>query len=144
MSTFNEQLAMMRDEHRLAMAAVLNELATYVRSKENNGKQARETALRQGRKSRAKRLGDEIEIWSAMRKRMAELRTEHNVLSLGNRVLAMSNFCDRNVGDPTPEEIAKACEEFQASWSPQERARRGAVEPDPVEVRPLKCDHLFR
>lgn len=144
MSITSEQLAQMQNEHRLAMAAVLNELATFVRSRENSSRAMQESAKRSGHKSRAKTLKDQLEVWSAVRTKLAELRTEHNVLSLGNRVLAMSNFCDRNVGDPTPAEIAKACEEFQTGWTESERQRRRGGEPEAYEVPRLKVDHMLR
>lgn len=138
MSTFNEQLAMMRDEHRLAMAAVLNELATFVRTRENAAKSTQATAVRQGKKARSKALCEQVEIWASVRAKMAELRTQHNVLSLGNRCMAMSNFCDRNVTDPTPEEIAKACEKFQAGWTEIHKHNASSYKTRAVELPVVK------
>lgn len=34
---------------------------------------------------------------------------------------------DRQWGDPSEEQIAKACMEFKASWTPKEAARRRAM-----------------
>ena len=76
-----------------------------------------------------------LQVMEEVRARLAELRKEHDVTALANRVLAFAHLQGRSERDPTAEEIAAACEAIQAGWSEAEREYRSHYKPQPVELK---------
>jgi hypothetical protein len=140
MTATNEEhdrhLAMLRDEHRMAISQMLNRLGLFVRSRENASQLMLNRATAGGKKARAKQLRDQLDVWILVREKMAELRKDLQVTSLMNRALAAANFNDRVAGDPTEEEIARECERIRAQWTEQEMMRRCNFKTIGVETKP--------
>jgi len=76
------------------------------------------------------------EVFVAAIEKLKWLRKKHGEMSA--RASAMSHGLAEGqaISDPSPEEIAKGCEEIQAKWSDSERASRSSVKVQPVEAKP--------
>ena len=128
-------LYVLREEHRQAVSAVLTEIADYVRRQEARWNALLATAARKKDAAEMHELQLRLDVARNCRKRLSELRKQHDVQSLANRVLAHAHLRQRSDGDPTPEEIADHCERIRQQWTDDERRRRFAYKPQDVEFR---------
>lgn len=134
--------------HRDAIYAVLVDMAKFVIRRRQFYQAKSRAACRSGHIDRSDYYAAHAIAFQEAQDKLAELRKKHGETSARSSCIGHQRYSSDGpsplMADPTPEEIAEECAKFQAGWTESERERRGAGAPDPVEVRPLKVDHLFR
>lgn len=142
-----DDLAQADSLHREALTKIVYDLAAWLKQKRRSLKVQSARLRRDKNLAEARAKSEEADIYDDCYTQLKELRKKYGEQSARQ---SFFHYQQEELGqsqittDPTPEEIAAECAKFQASWTPAEKARRGAGDPEPYEVRPIKCDHMFR
>ena len=136
-------MAVDRDEaeqlHREALHCVVHDIMRWLveqrrlaRVKVNQGIRAK----CQEKKEAAGNEAIRADVFGSCIDKLKWLRKKHGEMSA--RASAMSHGLAEGqaISDPSPEEIAKGCEEIRAKWSDSERASRSSVKVQAVETKP--------
>ena len=136
-------MAVDRDEaeqlHREALHCVVHDIMRWLVEQRRLAR----VKVKQGIKSKCPQkkeaAGKEAiraDVFGAAIEKLKWLRKKHGEMSA--RASAMSHGLAEGqaISDPSPEEIAKGCEEIQAKWSESERASRSSVKVQAVETKP--------
>lgn len=130
--------------HRMALYGILFDLKKWMVDKAKDCRHRAGKRRKAGNIAESKMLCEQAEGITMCLERLQILREQHLEHSTAKRVQKLhANAQTKQVFyEPTPEEIAAKCAEFQASWSEIEMQRRYWQQPRAVEMDGQK-DFIF-
>jgi hypothetical protein len=127
--------------HREALARIVFDMTSYLRSKRTSLKRESARLRLKGRIAEAKEKSEAADVFDECFTHFKGLRKKHNDASARQSV---SHYRQEETGegqiftDPTPEEIAEECAKFQEGWSDAVRELRSSVKTVEAETRIVK------
>jgi hypothetical protein len=136
-----EPLDSLRETHRRAFNEIFRELGDFLRRREVSYNSQLNRAIKAKQKERSEIIASQLEAFKSIRKLVQQLYKDKDMLSLALQIQGQFQRTERNMQDPTEDEIVLACKRIQEGWTESEKQNRLCVKQKSVEVK--EANFLF-